>query len=175
MSEAKYEKHYKEGRNILGDPFPEYVQFFESYSKKGARVLDIGCGQGRDALFVARMGHSVLGIDLSETGIRQMLEDAVEKDIAIRGVVADLIDYEYEEDYDVVVIDRVLHMISDRIQRNAAFQRAIASVKQGGYALIADEKKNLADFGKIAAKGEWKTVKAKGGFLFIQKARDEVQ
>jgi 2-polyprenyl-3-methyl-5-hydroxy-6-metoxy-1,4-benzoquinol methylase len=26
-------------------------------------VLDLGCGQGRDALFIARKGHSVFGVD----------------------------------------------------------------------------------------------------------------
>jgi 2-polyprenyl-3-methyl-5-hydroxy-6-metoxy-1,4-benzoquinol methylase len=35
-----------------------------------ARVLDVGCGNGSVTLEFAKRGHSVVGIDLSEAGIR---------------------------------------------------------------------------------------------------------
>jgi len=54
---------------FCGQPFPEFVQFFVDFDQVNASVLDLGCGQGRDALFIARMGHDVLGVDLSPTGI----------------------------------------------------------------------------------------------------------
>ncbi|WP_409070426.1 class I SAM-dependent methyltransferase [Aliifodinibius sp. S!AR15-10] len=43
--------------------------------------MDFGCGQGRDALFIARMGHRVLGVDISKTGISQMLDEANRENI----------------------------------------------------------------------------------------------
>lgn len=71
-----YEKQYKESANVCGPPFDDFVEFFEKYKKSRANILDLGCGQGRDALFIARMGHRVAGVDISKTGIRQMLDEA---------------------------------------------------------------------------------------------------
>ena len=42
-----YDKHYVKGPGQCGEPFSEFVAFFEHYDKKGATVLDLGCGQGR--------------------------------------------------------------------------------------------------------------------------------
>ena len=41
---------------------------------KHVSVLDLGCGQGRDALFIARRGHILLGVDAAQTGIKQILK-----------------------------------------------------------------------------------------------------
>lgn len=35
---------------------------------KSYRVLDIGCGEGKDAVFFARCGYAVTAFDISETG-----------------------------------------------------------------------------------------------------------
>ena len=61
--------------------------FFENYDVECATVHDSGCGQGRDALFVARKGHSVLGVDKAQTGIEQMLEEAESEKLAVDGVM----------------------------------------------------------------------------------------
>ncbi len=39
---------------------------FLSHIPDNARILDLGCGSGRDAAFFAEKGHSVSGIDISE-------------------------------------------------------------------------------------------------------------
>jgi tellurite methyltransferase len=85
---SKYELLYLEGRNICGAPSQQFVDFFNTFNRKNCRVLDRGCGQERDALFIARKGHSVCGVDLSETGISQMLEDARKEGLNIDGMVA---------------------------------------------------------------------------------------
>ena len=58
-----YEKEYQISRNVCGEPFLEIVEIFENYDDECATVLDSGCRQGRDVLFIARKGHSVLGVD----------------------------------------------------------------------------------------------------------------
>ena len=85
-----YEKQYQKSRDVCGPPFREFVAFFERYHKTRAKVLDLGCGQGRDALFIARKGHHVLGVDISRTGISQMLEEAEREGLDVCGVVADV-------------------------------------------------------------------------------------
>ncbi|MBI4361802.1 MAG: methyltransferase domain-containing protein, partial [Euryarchaeota archaeon] len=36
----------------------------------GSRVVDLGCGSGRNALFLARRGHRVVGVDYVEEALR---------------------------------------------------------------------------------------------------------
>jgi 2-polyprenyl-3-methyl-5-hydroxy-6-metoxy-1,4-benzoquinol methylase len=59
------------------------LSFFKYYNDECATVLDSGFAQGRDALSIARKGHSVLGVDTAQTGIEQMLEDAESKNLAV--------------------------------------------------------------------------------------------
>ena len=82
-----YEKEYQNSRNVCGEPFQEIIEFFENYDDECATFIDLGCGQGRDALLVARKGHSVLGVDKAQTGIEQMLEEAESEKLAVDGVM----------------------------------------------------------------------------------------
>ena len=45
-------------------------------------------------MFIARKGHSVLGVDTAQTGIEQMLEEAESENLAVDGVIADITNYE---------------------------------------------------------------------------------
>ena len=45
-------------------------------------------------MFVARKGHSVLGVDTAQTGIEQMLEEEESEKLAVDGVTADITNYE---------------------------------------------------------------------------------
>ena len=63
------------------------MDFFENYDDECAIVLDSGSVQGRDVLFIARKGHSVLGVDTAQTSIEQLLEEAESEKLAVDGVM----------------------------------------------------------------------------------------
>lgn len=46
-------------------------------SHKARKILELGCGQGRDTLFLARNGMEVTALDYSETGLCQIKDKAV--------------------------------------------------------------------------------------------------
>ena len=165
-----YEKIYQHQRHALGDPTQEFVTFFDRYDKQTADVLDIGCGQGRDALFIACRGHHVVGVDMAATGIAQLLEAAQADDLNIEGVVADLRNFEPGGTYDVVVIDRTLHML-EADTRLGVLERVCHSVREDGFVLIADEKSNLPSMRAFfeTDSHRWATLKDRKGFLFVQK------
>lgn len=167
---AKYESQYRERRGVCGEPFPEIASFFESYGQQAARVLDLGCGQGRDALMVARRGHSVLGIDSSPTGIRQMLEDADAERLDIEGIVADVTKYAVEGSYDVIILDRVLHMLEEE-NRIGLLREAVAHVAPDGFVLIADMPSNKPALRVVFSENprKWSAVLDKKGFLFMRR------
>ena len=167
-----YEKHYQESPNVCGPPFPEFVAFFERYNKTRAKVLDLGCGQGRDALFIARMGHQVVGVDISKTGITQMLEEAQREGLAVCGVVADVVGYQPSEKYDVIILDRVLHLLKEDSERRVVLEKASDVTKSGGFILIADTPKHRAQIRPFFERhsGCWVKIRDKKGMIFVQKS-----
>ncbi len=166
----KYELLYRKSRDVCGQPFQQIVEFFNDADQSDWRVLDLGCGQGRDALFVARQGHSVLGVDIAETGISQMLEVAREEQLDIDGIVADIVDFEPEEVFDVILLDRVLHMLSNNDDRLTVLETVSHHTKPGGYVLIADTAKNLRFLTNFfdSKQKRWEKRLEGQGCLFLQ-------
>lgn len=108
--DVKYDKHYCDDLAACGAPFAEF-QAFCRQAHVGS-VLDLGCGQGRDGLMFARAGHRVVGVDVSSVGIGQMREVAEAESLDVEGVVADICTYEPDQRFDIVILDRVLHMLA---------------------------------------------------------------
>ena len=165
-----YVKEYQNKRNACGKPFTEFVEFIKQYNKESATVMDLGCGQWRDTLFIARKGHSVTAIDTAKTGISQMVDDAKNEGLKVEGIVNDIVDYIPEIQFDVIVIDRVLHMLPSDQQRNVILEKYAKVVNETGFILIAGtpQNKNLIS-GFFQKKPEsWKIIKNKNGFIFAQ-------
>jgi 2-polyprenyl-3-methyl-5-hydroxy-6-metoxy-1,4-benzoquinol methylase len=119
------------------------------------------------------MGHNVLGVDMSPTGVSQMLEEAERSGLRVEGVVADLIDYKPPGMYDVVLLDRVLHMFEKHSQRMAVLEKAASVARQDGYILIADMHKNIPRFRSFFDEQHraWEIIKADKGILFVRRSK----
>lgn len=165
-----YDKVYRDSRHALGAPTKEFVSFFESYQRDHATVLDVGCGQGRDALFIARLGHSVTGIDQSPSGIRDLLKDASIEGLEIEAEVADIRDYLPYRSYDIVLIDRTLHMLKPE-ERLSVLRKLLACTSECAAVLIADERSNISSFESVFTESEsdWMPILKRRGYLFFQR------
>jgi len=169
---TNYDKEFQKNRDACGPPFPEILSFFDRFGGFQVKVLDLGCGQGRDALPIARMGHSVFGVDISKTGIAQMLEAAKRESLQVEAEVADISEYNILEKYEVVILDRVLHMLDDDVQRLMVLDKSINATSHGGFIIIADTPKHLEIIRSYFDNRtrEWEKIKDKKGFLFLKKA-----
>ncbi|MGC9346424.1 MAG: class I SAM-dependent methyltransferase, partial [Candidatus Bathyarchaeales archaeon] len=58
------------------------VHFLDLLSK--GLVLDLGMGEGRNAIFLAQNGFDVEGIDISKTAVNRCLQLAKEKNVDVR-------------------------------------------------------------------------------------------
>jgi SAM-dependent methyltransferase len=67
-----------------------FVELIESGKIKPGRTLDLGCGLGNYAIWLAGCGFEVVGVDASPTAVRTARQKAKQKKVKCRFVVADL-------------------------------------------------------------------------------------
>lgn len=162
-----YDREYRNCASACGEPFPEFVEFFRS-SEPPLSVLDLGCGQGRDSLVAARRGHLVLGVDIAASGIEQLSKVAIAEDLDLQCATQDIEEFDAGRQYDVVVLDRVLHMIKSDERRLTMLGRAQDWVAPGGHILIADTKKNREMIRGCFSDDTWKVALSKKDTLFVR-------
>ena len=130
-----YDKYYQT-ENLFGEPYTELIQFFTDYPKKG-KVLDLGCGQGRDAIALARLGYSVTGIDNSEVGIDQMNLIGQNEKLNLVGQVGDIYAFDRFNEFDVVLMDSMFHFAKkDKEKEIGLIKNIISEIKIGSLIVI---------------------------------------
>lgn len=75
------------------------------------RVLDIGCGEGKDAVFLAKNGYIVSAFDAAETGLEKARALAHAHHVDIHFFRADINEYVLCEEYDIIFSSGVLHYL----------------------------------------------------------------
>ena len=68
----------------------------------GMKILDIGCGEGKDAVWMAQQGYWVTAFDLTESGIRKTKQLAAARGVRINAYTADINDFETDERFDII-------------------------------------------------------------------------
>lgn len=78
---------------------------------KPLKVLDIGCGEGKDAVFLARNGYQVSAFDLTDAGLEKGRLLAEKCGTYVDFFKADVKDFRPTQDYDVIFSSGVFHFI----------------------------------------------------------------
>ena len=109
------------------------------------RILDLGCGQGRNAVWLATQGHRVTGIDLSPVAIEQARRLAADHAVEVTLEAADVVKSwtPPPDTFDLVVLSYLQLPPQDR---RVAHDKATEAVAPGGTVwLIAHHSDNIAD------------------------------
>lgn len=109
------------------------IDFFENHTPKGT-VLDLGCGQGRDAIPIAKMGgYEVIAVDHSNVGIEVVKNRALTHGLKLKTVVADVYNWDIEENIDIVLLDSMLHFYKNDMEKESTFvNRILRELKVDG-------------------------------------------
>ena len=94
------------------------------------RVLDIGCGEGKDAVYMARHGFEVTAFDITESGIRKTKRLAEARGVSVNAFTADINDFELDGTFDIVYSTGTVQYL--RESEKAAFFRKIGRLTASG-------------------------------------------
>ena len=75
----------------IEEPPKALVELVETGKVRPCKTLDLGCGTGHYAIYLARQGFDVTGVDICPTAIRIAKENAKKKGAKCRFLVADLL------------------------------------------------------------------------------------
>jgi SAM-dependent methyltransferase len=99
----KWDATYREGRAFNPQPSKFLVEMVRG--RKPGLALDVGMGQGRNALYLASQGWHVTGVDISDEGLRQAREAAAARKLTIEAIHADADTWDYGvEKWDLAVL-----------------------------------------------------------------------
>ncbi|SFS52254.1 class I SAM-dependent methyltransferase [Marininema halotolerans] len=139
--DARYKRVYEEGGTLWEEEGANQalVWFAEHYGLKGKRVIDLGCGEGRDSIFLAQRGVDVTGVDVARSALERARERTraaslfctfLERDVIyLRNIPA--------ETFDFAINMGCLHMLTEEDQRLKHLKRVYEIMKPGGYFLLA--------------------------------------
>jgi SAM-dependent methyltransferase len=108
-----------------------------------ARALDLACGEGRNAVWLATQGWEVTGVDFSGVGLQKAAELAEANGVTGRWITDDVTSWDPIDRYDLAV---VFYLQLAAPGRRAALATAARSLAPGGTLLVvAHDLANLAD------------------------------
>lgn len=89
------------------------VKEFEHFLNKHSQILEVGCGEGQNILYLAEQGYSNLdAFDLSESGIAKLKQRGKSIENQVNAFVDDLTTYQFEKKYDLIMCFGTLHFVS---------------------------------------------------------------
>ena len=145
-SKSEWDEAYSRPSFIFGKAPAKFLAENFDYLPPGSRVLDMGMGEGRNAVFLAQKGHHVTGVDISSVAIKKSRMLAKEFGVKVKGIVATLNKYNIPEgSFDAIIcfyyVDRSL------------VNKMKKWLKPGGviiYEAYTEQQKNLKDHTKYA-------------------------
>jgi SAM-dependent methyltransferase len=130
MSTEFWNERYAGKDLVYGDqPNGFLAQMAVRFPSHG-QALDIGAGEGRNALFLASLGLDVLAVDQSAVGMQKAQRLAHERGLTLRTQAVDLRDFDAEPDSLDVISSIFVHLPTEL--RSAVHQRVRSWLKPGG-------------------------------------------
>ena len=126
-----------------GTLYPKEYCFRMAGDLRDKTILDVGCGEGENAMILAKLGARVTGLDVSSGAIELARQRALLNHVSDRAkfVCAPLTAASLSEaSFDVIWIDNLLHHVLDELEGNV---RALLKAAKPGALIICIEPVNL--------------------------------
>ncbi len=136
--DISWEDAYKNAKEPLpwdiGTPAPELQSAFKELDMAGRPALEIGCGTGTNAIWMAEQGCKVVATDISATAIEAAKEKAKAAGAEVEFAAADILSGGTvgNESVDFVFDRGVFHVMAEG-KRGLFADRVASALKLGGY------------------------------------------
>lgn len=131
----------------IGRPQVEFVRLEEA-REIGPSVLDVGCGTGENALYLAARGHEVWGLDASSRAIQKARTKAAERNLATTFLVGNAFELaRLGRGFETVIDSGLFHVFSDA--ERIRFVESLAGILPPGgiYLMLAFSDEEPTDWG----------------------------
>jgi cyclopropane fatty-acyl-phospholipid synthase-like methyltransferase len=126
------------------------VKLFNDGEIKRGRILDVGCGTGENALFLAENGCSVAGVDIAHRAIELAKEKAAKRQLKVDFFVCDVISLGAcfsEGKFDTVIDSGLFHTLTDE-ERPIFIDQVSGMLKDdGSYFMMCFSDKEPGEWG----------------------------
>ncbi len=142
MDAAAWDERYA-NQDLVWGAEPNRFVAAELAGLPAGRGLDLACGEGRNAIWLARHGWEMTAVDFSAAAIEKARALAAHEDVTVEFVVADVTRFRPESPFDLVLLS-YLQLAGDA--RDRALQVAVDAVAPGGtFFFIAHDARNVTD------------------------------
>ena len=124
-------------KSVYGSPVKSLKNFFEIIGKhgNGKKVLELGCGDGRNLFALAKLGYAVTGIDLYGKASAEFI--AKKLGITIAFIEKDLTKIKFEnKKYYAVICSEVFHLMN-RKDVDKTIERMKLATSENGFVYIS--------------------------------------
>ena len=133
MQREDWDKRYASVENLWAVK-PNRFLVGEVADLEPGRALDLACGEGQNAIWLATLGWEVTGVDYSEVAIAKARARAERDGAPVDFVCADLLEYEPPAGaFDLVLL---LYFHIPALDRRGVLARAAAALSPGGTVLV---------------------------------------
>ncbi len=133
MDSRAWDERYS-GDELVWSATPNTFLVAEVADLTPGRVLDLACGEGRNAVWLAEQGWDATGVDFSEVGLDKARRLAQARHVTPRWEHADVTAYDPPTvGFDLVI---VMYLHLPEAARRTAFRHAAAAVAPGGTLLV---------------------------------------
>ncbi len=147
--EDYFSERYKSGKASweIGKPDFNLIEVVSQKPIPNCKALDIGCGTGDDAIWLAQRNFNVVGIDTSNIAVEKAREKADQSKVSCTFMVADFLNDKIDGLPFLFVFDRgCFHSFDSEDDRNRFAENIAVHLKDGGLWLSivgnADEKRD---------------------------------
>jgi SAM-dependent methyltransferase len=130
MDREAWDERYRAVDLVWGAAPNRFVEQVLGARAPAGRALDLACGEGRNAIWLAGRGWSVTGVDYSEVAIERARKLAAAEAVEVEWVCADLTSYQADAEAFALVI--VSYLQIGRAARQLVLDRAARALAPGG-------------------------------------------
>lgn len=144
MPSNPWDQRYARPDHFYGTEPNDFLRAESARLPAGSDVLCLGEGEGRNAVFLASLGHRVTGVDGSAEGLAKARRLADSRGVAIETAVADLAEYDMGEARWGAIVSIFCHLPPGL--RADVHRRAARALRPGGLFLLEAYRPEQLDY-----------------------------